>query len=141
MYAAGAKSPSSNAKDGGEETVTLTAAQSGVPAHSHSVNAVTSGGQSQTHTHQPPNTSYLFSTGSGGTAYTTTFASSSSGTHTIASRKNGSAYWYNATGNASVDHTHTVPAHNVNNNTAANATSAHNNMPPYKVVYMWQRIG
>ncbi len=76
---------------GGAKTVTLTAAQSGLPAHTH------------------PNTFGNTSPGDGsGIRYAGTDGTSASGTFTKA-------------------------------NTAANASQAHENLPPYIAKYVWQR--
>ena len=112
----------SAASDGGAETVTLTAAQSGVPAHAHA----------HAHTHGTGDTSKkYFVKASGSFSSETVGAISGSGykLYQIAE----SQTWGNmtATGGAS--------AGNTSNNTAANASQAHNNMPPYKNVYIWER--
>jgi microcystin-dependent protein len=75
---------------GGSETVTLTAAQSGLPAHTHTIK------------------------------YSGSFTSG----YSALSRNN--AFESDASGM-------------VGTSTAANAASAHSNLPPYKVVYMWER--
>lgn len=91
---------------GGAKEVTLTAAQSGLPAHHHTV---------PQHRH---NMGTYWSTGTGSdTAYT-------------------------MTSNRKVDNTRYTEyqeAFNTTDNTAANATAAHGNMPPYKVFYCWER--
>jgi microcystin-dependent protein len=79
---------------GGEKTVTLTAAQSGVPAHAHI---------------QRANTSTSGSSGAGHARDTSTSGGPSNN-------------WFTTADNA-----------------AADAAQAHNNMPPYFVVYMWER--
>jgi len=79
---------------GGAETVTLTSAQSGVPAHTHPITrpGLSSGGD-------------LFFPGYGNEASSNPIATN------------------NITGS----------------NTAANAASAHTNLQPYIVTYMWKR--
>lgn len=163
---------------GGAATVTLTAAQSGVPAHNHGAYSgtesadhyhsvdppsTTSGGQSANHTHTGSTggmTSARYhnhTIGSGAYQYALTFANT-----TGAKGSGGYAYiegWSNVndsvdlehghsfvSNGASVGHTHNVdiPAFNsgyrsaahshavtVNNNAAANASSSHENRPPY----------
>lgn len=76
---------------GGASTVTLTAAQSGLPSHSHGVRNARTGGS-------------------------------------------GTARWV-IDSSADASSLNTV----IPNSTAANASSSHNNMPPYRVVYVWQR--
>lgn len=92
---------------GGTETHTLTSSQSGVPAHNH---PASSGDDSPDHVH--------------GT-YGATFAS---GTSTLYTNEwnilNG---YVRPSGGASNRHTHTIT---VSNNTAANASSAHQNTQP-----------
>ena len=132
----------------GTETVTLTSAESGVPAHAHANtvtnNAVTSGGQSQDHSH-------TFSTGGRS-------ADHNHGLNALAGNDQGYGFGHGraaggtqfglnyVTGGASADHSHsgtTIGAsvnhtHSVTsnvtignvNNTAANAASAHSNMQP-----------
>lgn len=93
-----------NGATGGSATVTLTAAQSGVPAHNH------------TYAHTD-------------TTYKANTTSRKPGTSTAAN------YVTSITGTAN-NTTKTS-----NNNTAQNAAEAHNNMPPYLAVYMWERVG
>ena len=87
---------------GGSATVTLTSAQSGVPAHSHK--------------YQDYNTTYTLKT-----------TNRKPGTSTAV------AYGTSLTaGGGATERTSS-------NNTAANASQAHENMPPYMAVYMWKR--
>lgn len=93
-----------NGATGGSATVTLTAAQSGVPAHSHK--------------YQDYNTTYTLKT-----------TNRKPGTSTAV------AYGTSLTaGGGATERTSS-------NNTAANASQAHENMPPYLAVYMWERVG
>lgn len=98
-------------KTGGATDVTLTGAQSGTSAHQHYVN-INSGGQSQTHYHseQYPKRSGSVLSGNG--------------------NRNDINSASTTTGPADRDHYHNV-AGNTNASTEANATAAHENMPPY----------
>ena len=136
---------------GGEASVTLTAAQSGVPAHTHTTNSVNA---AHSHTIQQRNLLHSHGmNGAGGHNHTL------SGDDTVI-RKGDGSFFRRITGGASGvfdgtggvgDHSHgihnawdvpwgwTLPvdqanathSHNVNANSAANAAQAHNNMPPY----------
>lgn len=57
---------------------------------------------------------------------------STNGAHTHSVTTNAST-----TGGQSANHVHTVPAHNTNANGSGSAMSI---MPPYKAVYIWERI-
>lgn len=93
-----------NGSTGGSATVTLTSAQSGVPAHSHK--------------YQDYNTTYTLKT-----------TNRKPGTSTAV------AYGTSLTaGGGATERTSS-------NNTAANASQAHENMPPYLAVCMWERVG
>ena len=119
---------------GGVKTVTLSAAQSGAPVHSH-----TAGTQSVEHSHIGTTSSNgnhnhtvaastLTTGGVPGLAATITsgypWSVSDSGAHTHTM----------TTGSESQSHTHTIA-----NNSAASAAEAHTNMPPYIVEYRWRR--
>lgn len=91
---------------GGAETVTLTAAQSGLPAHSHGITQTP-----HSHSNQDANAGNLLS--AAGASY-------------------GVQYSDNFTGAQNANIT-------INNNTAQNASAAHDNMPPFIAVYMWRR--
>lgn len=102
--AAGGNSTASVAagNTGGEASHTLSSAESGVPAHKHSMTSVLT------------SASVSIASNKAGTA--------SSGISDIMRDTNGIG---------------TLTS--VNNNTAADASSAHNNMPPYLAVYVWKR--
>lgn len=87
---------------GGSATVTLTASQSGVPAHSHKYNDYNTTYTLKT-TNRKPGTSTAV-------AYGTSLTAGGGATERTSS-----------------------------NNTTANASQAHENMPPYLTVYMWKR--
>ena len=121
----------------GTETITLTSAESGVPAHSHvntlTNNAVTSGAMSANSTHDhggvTGNSAFFSATGAGG-----------SGLQLVPPSNGviGNQYYQNHTiASQDLSHTHSVTSNvaitNVNNATA-NAASAHNNMQPTMVL-------
>lgn len=122
---------------GGSKAVTLTAAQSGMPAHAHTASSVA---ETQEHTHGWS----TFGTGghehvyggrrsnrvvTGGGAATVT----DSGEGTWATTGGGGHDHSGTTGGRSATHTHAIT---VNNATAVNASSSHLNMPPYYTC-MW----
>jgi hypothetical protein len=123
----GAKT-SSYTPAGSNTAVTLTAAQSGVPAHAHTVNNnyVKTDAQS---TGVTSNETFVFGSGSNRHGYCLTAFQSGN--------NKGQTYL-------------NVPAHSTNGNTAANATQSHNHtfkgtaatisrVQPYITVAMWQR--
>lgn len=101
---------------GGEQTHTLTSAESGLPAHSHSIN-------DNGHSHGPGNLNSHFGemNVSQGTQSTATV---------VAGQSLGDAYPA-VTGGATAG---AYTGISINNNAAANASSAHNNMSPVSVV-------
>lgn len=106
---------SANVKDGGEATHLLTAAESGVPAHAHPASSGTG------------TTTGMRIVGSYGTTHAANHIPG----------YNGGSYTDITGGSFSgANHTHSIT---VSNNTALNATTAHNNMQPYKIVNRWHR--
>lgn len=104
---------------GGAETVTLTAAQSGLPAHTHGFTQP----KIPNHSHGMGN---VWSSGSGSNnAYTMT-GNRARTTINTATDGGGGACTGGAVGAVTGG--------------AKDASAAHENMPPYKVVNMWQRI-
>lgn len=153
LFVRGAGSGLTNGQTGGAATVTLTAAQSGLPAHSHPV-TVNNGGASHSHTIDPPNTG---TSGVGdhmhGSSYVANFRASEGPRNET---PNEDFYEIGQT-SANLDqtlqpsgaHSHTVDiapfssaaatathGHSASssNNTAANATAAHENLPPFYVL-------
>lgn len=118
---------------GGAKTVTLTAVQSGVPAHTH-----TTGENSVDHTH----TGTTSSNGDHNHSIPATSEESDSD-QGYSSFKSGSG---KTTGNAGT-HNHTLTTggvsanhtHPVNVNLAEAAAQAHDNMPPFVAEYRWRR--
>jgi microcystin-dependent protein len=98
---------------GGAETVTLTAAQSGAPAHNHSVSTVVVG-SGGSHSHTEAGTSGLTGV-SGGSSTTVPHSAVSTSTGSVAAHSHGLAG-------------------SVANNTTAAAASSHTNLPPYLTV-------
>lgn len=104
-----------NGDTGGEASVTLTANQSGVPVHQH--------GMAHNHNHHHTAIGYTNTSGSG------------------SNRRNPVGYTSSgAAGTLSTDYDNTASSKSVtDNNTAQDASEAHNNMPPYLVVSVWER--
>ena len=122
----GAGSTYAQGSTGGAASVTLTAAQSGVPGHTHGIpgQTVTTGAMSANaiHAHSAPSGyDYGFPTDS----HTKNAAA---GTAVVAS-----VGFQTTTNNTDISHTHsvTISATTSDSNTAAGAASAHENRPPY----------
>jgi len=101
---------------GGAKTHTLTGAESGTSVHTH---GASSGNQSANHVHAQQDGTYLNQAGA---------SAGVGGGSTVATG--------GTTGSNNASHNHAIT---INNSTAANASSAHNNLQPYIVVYRWVR--
>lgn len=134
---------------GGAASVTLTAAQSGVPTHSHPA-TVDYGDASHGHVVDPPSTeSSWVGNHSHGGHYTSHFLrytnlSDTEGPDYVLTQQDRPGQFYTITpegthshwtdigafwsANASINHNHSA---SVSNNTAANAAASHENRPPY----------
>jgi microcystin-dependent protein len=107
---------------GGAKTVTLTAAQSGLPQHTHLQNV---------HTHLQNAHSHVI------TSQTATTGAATSYEHGTLDTSSAEAEATETTANATAVN---QDATAVNQNAGpADASQAHSNMPPYITVYMWKR--
>lgn len=107
-------------KEGGAKSVTLTAAQSGMPNHAHTFagSGTTSG------------------MNTGGSINTTPDPNSSnSGSRPLVRAGGGSA----ATDVSNLNHTHTYSFSGATGAASANASQAHSILSPYITVYLWKR--
>lgn len=142
---------------GGAETVTLTAAESGVPAHDHGATGLTVTGGATTGGAQSGgawgfrSSALLPRTGATGLVGVQSNVTLSNSTTTRYSISNNS--YTSAKTSGSIEdtvnhagHTHNLAAHThtvggtTADNTAQNASAAHENMPPYLAVYVWKRV-
>lgn len=121
----GAGNTYSAGSTGGAATVKLTAAQSGVPAHVHG--ASYSGANF-----------YIRHGATEGTASVAAGVNTSVETGVGDTWGNG---FEKATYSHKIDRLNIGGTVSVSQNTAVNASAAHENMPPYLTVYMWKRTG
>jgi microcystin-dependent protein len=126
---------------GGVKSVTLTSAQSGLPAHNHSASSGTesadhshsgsTGTVSSDHAHYIQFTETTNSEGDGAGRYDSS-GNTAQGTQTYYTSGITANHTHAfGTGGRSAAHSHAIT---VNNATAANAASAHTNLQPYLVV-------
>jgi microcystin-dependent protein len=106
----------------GVKEVTLTAAESGVPAHTHPINASATTDGAGAHTHSIAHTDQGYATPNSG-----------NGTTFIMGNLNGYNNFgagVNLTAQSAGGHNHTIPANTAQANTTAAAASAHTNIQP-----------
>ena len=138
-----------NAKDGGANTVTLTGAQSGLKAHGHGFTQPTVNGGATTTGGGGSHGHYLSNNDSTDTNYEVATDSirrwslQSDLTYSFRTTKNAATFGRSTTvdnhTHSQVAHTHSVSGGKVTDASAANAGSAHNTLPNYKYVFMWER--
>lgn len=123
-------------RTGGEKAVTLTAAQSGIRAHTHGC-----GDNSVTHTHTGTTSS------NGEHSHSYSRQSSSGSGAGLEDEQNQSALTSETTGTAG-NHFHTFTTsgastthnHAIEENSETGASEAHQNMPPFITEYRWRRM-
>ena len=119
---------------GGKATVTLTSAQSGVPSHSHDFTQPTV----TTPTLTASNSNYVTSASEVTSLRANLSSSTSSNYYYIRAASSGVNMGKSAPTITS-GKSCTVTGGAVSDNTASNASSSHENLPPYLAVYMWKR--
>lgn len=124
-------SAGSNVSNGGAATVQLTAGQCAIPSHAHGFTRPTVS-SSGAHGHKVYMVKNNVAYASSGTKNFLAHSSNSNASAVDAS--NASYIDHNSSA-----HTHTLTGGSVNAYSKATADLAHNNMPPYKNVYIWER--